>query len=157
MKRFLEASYIVLAIAPFEALIGLAYSNAGPLIAYNIILAVMPFIIAFALVRGRVPQASNSVILLLSFGILKIISLIFNIDPGISAIIDAGLIIVTVSVAMVVNTSNTTKAGLVLAIIGSGLVLARFPSLVAIGLLLWGASFLLVGASLNEDSSEDMD
>ncbi len=153
----MEASYIALAIAPFEAIIGLAYSNIGPLILYNLILTVMPFIIGVGLLRERVPQMIRPFIILIILGFLKILSILLNMEPYISGVIDAGIIIASCSIPMLLTINKITSSTAILSIIGSIMVLFRSPGLLGIGLILWGLSLLLAASFFKDFIRESKD
>ncbi len=145
MSRALEALYLIAAIAPFEALFGLAYGSPGPLVAYNVLVALSPLLVAGYLAYRRVmPRGS----LLLGFlGGVKTYTLIAYVSPAVSALIDSAVIVALASLPLLPG-GSVAKAASVFSVLGSLLVLSRVPLLVALGLLAWGFSLVLAGYSL---------
>jgi len=149
MTRLIEALYLTVAIAPLEVLFGLAYSNVGPIILYNIILAFVPLIFSLLLIKINIEMVRRGSIFLLFLSIIKIISLIYNTPPWLAGMIDSGIIIVMSTFPLAVG-GNSWKVTSGLAIIGSILILFRLPGGVGVGLLLWTFSLVIAGFDFKE-------
>jgi len=145
LSRALEALYLIAAIAPFEALFGLAYGSPGPLVAYNVLVALSPLLVAGYLAYRRVMLRGSLLLGLL--GLVKTYTLIAPVPPAVSALIDCAVIVALASLPLLPGGGGAAKAASVFSVLGSLLVLSRVPLLVALGLLAWGFSLVLAGYS----------
>ncbi len=145
MSRVMEALYLIAAIAPFEALFGLAYGSPGPLVAYNVLVALSPLLVAGYLAYRRVMLRGSLLLGLL--GIVKTYTLIVSVPPAASALIDSAIIVALASLPLLPGGGGAAKAASVFSVLGSLFVLSRVSLLVALGLLVWGFSLVLAGYS----------
>ncbi|MCE4619616.1 MAG: hypothetical protein F7C33_01185 [Desulfurococcales archaeon] len=146
MSRALEALYLFAAIAPFEALFGLAYGSPGPLVAYNVLVALSPLLVAGYLAYRRVMLRGSLLLGLL--GVVKTYTLIAYVPPVVSALVDSAVIVTLASLPLLPpGGGGLAKAASFFSVLGSLFVLLRIPLLVALGLLSWGFSLVLAGYS----------
>ena len=149
MSRLLEAFYLVAAIAPFEALFGLAYGSPGPLVAYNILVALSPLLVAGYLAYRRVMLRGS--LLLGVLGVVKTFTLIAIVSPVVSALADSAIVVALASLPLLPGGGGLAKVASVSSVLGSLFVLSRSSLLVALGLLAWGLSLVIAGYSFPRD------
>lgn len=148
MKNRLPYLYFIMAIAPFEALVGLSLQTIGSIIAYNLIVAVIPLLISYSYYVMGSEKSKRSSIIILSLAIVKIASMtIFNLPMIIDAVIDGTLILAVVAAVNYQWPSKQSTVAVLLGVLGVGLVTLKIGVITIIGgLILESASLLLAGA-----------
>lgn len=148
MKNRLPYLYFIMAIAPFEALVGLSLQTIGSIIAYNLILAVIPLLISYSYYVMGSEKSKRASIIMLSLAIIKIASMtLLNFPMIIDAVIDGTLILTVVAAVNYLWPSKQSKTAVLLGVLGVGLVTLKIGAITIIGgLILESASLILAGA-----------
>lgn len=148
MKLRLDYLYFIAAIAPFEALIGVSLQELGPIIAYNLILAITPPIIAYAFYTMGSNGARRGGLIVGSLSLVKIASMtIVDLPPLADAVVDGLLILSMLLSVYYLWPGKDSALSTILGVLGVGLVTVKlgWPTLVG-GLVLESAALILAGA-----------
>ncbi|MCE4600370.1 MAG: hypothetical protein F7C38_02235 [Desulfurococcales archaeon] len=147
MTRILFYTYFLLAIAVFEAIIGLSLQSLGALIAYNLLLLAASIAAGLVYSTRYSGRARVAGLLLLAVSAVKAASLVYDLPVVADAVVDMVLVIVLVSSVALLRGGRVALLAVVFAVTGSVLVFLKLDPYTLVGGLILeaGAAFLAAG------------